>query len=150
MTMCRWAKVSRSGYYDWRNRTPSATTRWRAEMTSLVRFVFTDSQGTYGYRRVHAALCRLGHPRQIPKRSARSCVPKASCLANPNRNGVAPPSQTLLGPHYQTSSGKTSPPSGPQPHSLVISIVIDTWEGRAVPSQGAGLFLNERGRIRHG
>ncbi len=59
--MCRWAKVSRSGFYEWRFRAPSATARRREVLASLVRFAFEHSDGTSGYRRVHAQLRRWGH-----------------------------------------------------------------------------------------
>lgn len=60
--MCTWARVSRSGYYDWRDRAPSATARWRAELGEIIEFVFDDSDRTYGHRRIHAALARMGRP----------------------------------------------------------------------------------------
>jgi putative transposase len=60
-SMCRWARVSRSGYHDWRRRGPSATARRRAELAELVRFSFDRSEETYGYRRVHAELLRWGY-----------------------------------------------------------------------------------------
>lgn len=59
--MCVWAGVSRSGYYEWRDRGPSATDRRRERLHSLVRFAFEHSDGTSGYRRVHAQLARWGH-----------------------------------------------------------------------------------------
>lgn len=59
--MCRWAKVSRSGFYDWASRSPSATARRRTELVAVIRFSFERSDGTYGYRRVHAELVRWGH-----------------------------------------------------------------------------------------
>lgn len=58
--MCRWAEVSRSGFYDWRNRRPSATAQWREILEAEIRFCFDHSDGTYGYRRVHAQLARWG------------------------------------------------------------------------------------------
>jgi transposase InsO family protein len=58
--MCEWLSVSRSGYYDWKNREPSATARRRALLEAEVRFAFEHSDGTYGYRRVHAWLLRRG------------------------------------------------------------------------------------------
>ena len=36
--MCAWAKVSRSGYYDWAGRAPSQRARRRAELAVLVRY----------------------------------------------------------------------------------------------------------------
>jgi transposase InsO family protein len=59
-SMCRWAKVSRSGYYDWRGRPQSATAARREILEAEVRFAFEHSDGTYGYRRVHAQLARWG------------------------------------------------------------------------------------------
>ena len=59
--MCRWAKVSRSGFYEWRSRGDTATTQRREVLQSQVRFAFDRSDGTYGYRRVHAQLARWGH-----------------------------------------------------------------------------------------
>lgn len=60
--MCRWASVSRGGYLDWRDRKPSRTAIWRTNLTEVVVRVFTDSDRTYGYRRVHAEAARLGWP----------------------------------------------------------------------------------------
>jgi len=61
-SMCRWATVARSGYYAWKERTPSPTAQRRALLAVLVAKSFDDSDGTYGYRRVHADLLAWGHP----------------------------------------------------------------------------------------
>ncbi|HEX5908314.1 MAG TPA: IS3 family transposase [Propionibacteriaceae bacterium] len=58
--MCPWAQVSRSGYYEWCDRPASATTRRRARLARLIEAIFEDSDGTYGYRRIHAQLARQG------------------------------------------------------------------------------------------
>jgi putative transposase len=58
--MCEWSDVSRSGYYDWKVREPSATAQRREILTAEIRFAFEHSDGTYGYRRVHAWLARYG------------------------------------------------------------------------------------------
>jgi len=58
--MCEWMDVSRSGFHEWRGREESATVRRQEELKLLIQHVFTDSDGTYGYRRVHAELARLG------------------------------------------------------------------------------------------
>jgi len=60
--MCRWLEVSRSGFYEWRSAPESATARRRAELALYVRKSFDDSDGTYGYRRVHADLVAWGVP----------------------------------------------------------------------------------------
>ncbi len=58
--MFMWLAVSSSGFYEWRDRPESATAARRRELIAFIHHVFTDSDGTYGYRRVHAQLRRLG------------------------------------------------------------------------------------------
>ena len=58
--MCAWLKVSTSGFYSWRDRPASATARRRARLAVFVQAIFDTSDGTYGYRRIHAALLRQG------------------------------------------------------------------------------------------
>ena len=60
VSMCRWAQVSRSGFYDWQQRPASAATLRRAGLAVEVRTVFDWSDSTYGYRRVHEELRRRG------------------------------------------------------------------------------------------
>ena len=59
-SMCRRAGVSRSGYYSWRDRPQSQTAVRREELAILIKDVFKDSDGTYGYRRIQACLDRPG------------------------------------------------------------------------------------------
>lgn len=58
--MCDWLQVSTSGFYAWRDRPASATARRRTRLAALIEAIFERSDGTYGYRRVHAALARQG------------------------------------------------------------------------------------------
>jgi putative transposase len=58
--LCRVLKVSRSGYYDWKDRSPSKRTRENAALTHQITQIHERSRGTYGYRRVHAELRALG------------------------------------------------------------------------------------------
>jgi transposase InsO family protein len=58
--MCVWLEVSTSGYYEWRDRPASATAQRRQRLAALVQAIFEQSDSTYGYRRVHAALARQG------------------------------------------------------------------------------------------
>jgi hypothetical protein len=46
--MCRWLEVSRSGYYEWRNRPPSATAQRRDLLK--IEAPLEASDGTYGLR----------------------------------------------------------------------------------------------------
>lgn len=61
-TMCVLLEVSRSGYYDWLSRPASATAQRREELKLYITKSFTDSNQTYGYRRVHADLVEWGVP----------------------------------------------------------------------------------------
>ncbi|GIJ64351.1 methyl-accepting chemotaxis protein [Virgisporangium aurantiacum] len=56
--MCARLRVSRSGFYEWRDRDVSATARRRTDISRVVEFSFTESDETYGYRRVYADLVR--------------------------------------------------------------------------------------------
>ena len=58
--MCQWAEVSTSGYYEWRDRPASATAIRRKRLKELITAIFTLSDETYGYRRVHTQLVRQG------------------------------------------------------------------------------------------
>ena len=60
--MCGWMEVSRSGFYEWRNAPESATVKRRGMLALIVQKSFDDSDGTYGYRRVHADLVAWGVP----------------------------------------------------------------------------------------
>jgi putative transposase len=63
MKMCTWLEVSTSGLYEWRDRRASATTQRRGPLAALNEAIFDESDGTYGYRRIHAALARQGEHR---------------------------------------------------------------------------------------
>ena len=58
--MCAWLVVSTSGFYHWLSRPQSATAARRQALTAKVHAFFTASDGTYGYRRIHADLADEG------------------------------------------------------------------------------------------
>jgi putative transposase len=60
--MFTWAGVSSSGFYEWRARPASATRRRREQLRVIIAAIFEDSDGTYGYRRIHAVLSRSKIP----------------------------------------------------------------------------------------
>jgi putative transposase len=55
-TLCRLLCVSRSGYYAWRTRSPSARTRANQELMRNIKEVHEESRGTYGAPRIWAEL----------------------------------------------------------------------------------------------
>ena len=79
--MCTWARVSRSGYYEWRDRPVSASSARRAELAAVIEHVFADSDGTYGYRRIHAALARMG--RHCDPQTVRAIMAERGLVAAP-------------------------------------------------------------------
>lgn len=58
--LCKVLKVSRSGYYAWRDRPPSKRATENAALAERIREIHHRSKGTYGYPRVHAELRALG------------------------------------------------------------------------------------------
>ena len=68
--MCRLYGVSRSGYYAWRRRAPSARAHSDAALLAQIRTVYAQSSGIYGSPRIHADLREQGR-RVGEKRVAR-------------------------------------------------------------------------------
>jgi putative transposase len=58
--MCAWLDVSKSGFYEWLSRPQSAAAERREELKLLIKTIFDDSDGTYGYRRITWQLARQG------------------------------------------------------------------------------------------
>jgi transposase InsO family protein len=58
--MCTMLDVSRSAYYDWKDRPASMAARRRDQLRQMITVIFEANHGTYGYRRVHAVLVRSG------------------------------------------------------------------------------------------
>lgn len=59
--MCRVLGVSRSGYYAWGTRPPSASESRREELTAHAQDIHRAVKGRYGSPRVHAELVAHGH-----------------------------------------------------------------------------------------
>ncbi|UIK90268.1 transposase [Arthrobacter polaris] len=54
--MCAWLALSTSGFYHLHRRPQSATAARRDALGIRIHEFFKDSDGTYGYRRIHADL----------------------------------------------------------------------------------------------
>lgn len=124
--MCVWAGVSESGYRAWKDRTPSATARWRADITALVTAVFNASNGVFGYRKVHATLIEQGH--QVCDRVVREIMAGqglVSCHPAPWRYRTqpdgTPPAPDLIGQDFTAS----------RPGVRLVGDItqVNTWEG---------------------
>jgi transposase InsO family protein len=82
--MCRLLGVSRSTFYAWCDRAETATAARRRDLAGHVRRVFEASRGTYGCRRVTAALnrqdiaCSVGLVADVMRElGLRACQPRA-------------------------------------------------------------------------
>ena len=85
--MCMWARVSRSGYYEWRDRPVSASSARRSELAALIEHLFADSDATYGYRRIHASLARMG--RHCDPQTVQTIMAERGLVAVcPKRKGI--------------------------------------------------------------
>ena len=126
--MCAWLEVSRSGFYEWRDRPASATAERRARLQVLIRTIFNDEDQTYGYRRIHAELARRGVEAGLELvRSLMRQMGLVACQPRPRRHhltraaALPPALPDLLRRDYST----TAPGQ-----KLVGDITyIDTWEG---------------------
>ena len=125
--MCRWLGVSTSGFYEWRDRPASATARRRERLAALIQWIYDDSDGTYGHRRVHAALVRQGE-RCSPElvRAIMRELGLVPCQPRPFRPattvaGGAAPAPDLVGRDFSADAPGTK---------LVGDITyIPTWQG---------------------
>ncbi len=55
-SMCKVLKISKSGYYDWRNRKPGKREHKKQILQNEVQRFYLRSHGVYGYRKVHEDL----------------------------------------------------------------------------------------------
>src|SRR3712207_899740 len=58
--MCRVLKVSKSGFYGWRDRAPSARAQADAILLEKIARIHRDSRETYAAPRIHFELRTLG------------------------------------------------------------------------------------------
>jgi transposase InsO family protein len=80
---CRLLGVSSSGFYDWRDRPPSARAVADAELLGHIRAAHELSRGTYGSPRVHAEL-RLGMGIRCGRKRVERLM-RVACLAGVTR-----------------------------------------------------------------
>lgn len=76
---CDVLAVSRSGYYAWRNRSPSVTAQRRAALIEQIREVHQASRQTYGSPRVHAELVAQGQT--CNRKTVAKCMKQARIRA---------------------------------------------------------------------
>jgi putative transposase len=95
--MCHRLGVSKSGFYEWRDRPDSATAERRDYLRALIQQSFDDSDETYGHRRVHAELARWGVECGVELvRALMRQMGLVPCQPRPKRRGLT--EQAAAGP----------------------------------------------------
>ena len=61
VTLLDYFGVSKSGYYDWRERQPSARALEDVELKKKIQQIFTENKGRYGSPRIFKALRKQGY-----------------------------------------------------------------------------------------
>ncbi len=126
--MCIWMEVSRSGFYEWRNAPESATSERRGILALYVHKSFEDSDGTYGYRRVHADLAAWGVPAGPElERSLMRELGLEPCQPRPWRS--ASPRATARSTTFPISWIGISPLTRPARKWSATSRTFRHWEG---------------------
>jgi len=126
--MCEWLGVSKSGFYDWRNR-PESETAQRWELLKIkVKALFEANNAEYGYRRIHAALVRGGESvddetvRKIMRDlDLHPCQPKPWRHSLTEQDGQAGPIPDLVNRDFTAD----------KPGQKMVGDItyISTWEG---------------------
>ena len=107
--MCEWLCVSRSGFYEWRDRPASATAERRAYLTELTVALHKEFDERYGYRKLRIELARRGEDvsewlvrRIMAAEGLQSCHPQPWRPPTTDNDGSAGP-EDLLGRDFTAS-----------------------------------------------
>ena len=125
--MCCWLQVSKSGYYEWLHRPPSATAQRRELLKTKIQALFDACDGTYGYRRLHQELVRGGE--QVGPELVRQLMRElglVACQPRPWRT------TTLRGEEHSTASdlvGRDFTADAPGRKLVGDITYIRTWAG---------------------
>ncbi len=141
--MCRVLGVSRSGFYAWRTRPPSARTQADAALQTRIKHIHAHSRGTYGRPRIHASLHAEGTAvsgKRIARLMRLAALVGVSRRKQPgvggNRKETAPVPDlvhrqfTATGPDKLWVADITYVPT--QAGWLFLAVVLDAWSRRVV------------------
>jgi putative transposase len=125
--LCRVLGVSRSGFYAWRKRPPSAAGQRREELTERVRAIHREVKGRYGSPRMHAELvargeaCCVNSVAKLMKRAGISAVVKRRFVRTTDSNHSLPVADNVLDRQFD--------PTGPNAAWVADVTYIPTREG---------------------
>jgi len=128
--MCRALKVSKSGFYGWRDRAPSARAQADAALSEKIVRIHKDSRETYGAPRVHFELRILG-VRCGRKRVARLMRQAGlfGCGGRKRKARTTIPSQTERTPPAPDLVKRNFTPEAPDRLWVSDITYVRTWEG---------------------
>jgi transposase InsO family protein len=108
--MCQVLGVSRSGFYDWKDRPQNARTRRRAELVGPITKAHADSRSTYGSPRVHAQLkasgvrvCQNTVAKIMKEEGICSKIPRRFRVRTTDSAHAYPPAKDLLDRQFDAS-----------------------------------------------
>ncbi len=142
-TMCRVLDVSRSGYYAWLSREPSARAQANAVLLERIREIHSESDGTYGAPRMHMELSEgdspasLNRVARVMKQAGIQGVSRRKGARTTWRGKDAEPAGDLVnrdftatGPDQLWVADITYIPTWAG--FLYLAIVLDVWSRRVV------------------
>lgn len=125
--MCKVLEVSRSGFYAWLGRSPSARALYDQAITGVIVDEHRSSRGTYGVRRIHARL------QQLDIRVSRKRVHRLMRLAAISGLVKRKKGKTTISvPGIETAADLVKRNFNPtRPNKLWVADItyIRTWEG---------------------
>ena len=150
--VCRVLGVSTSGYYDWRQRSPSVRALADEVLVEQIRLIHERSRQTYGYRRVRAELVdghglRVGRHRvaRLMRQAGIEGVTRRRFCRTTRRDGQAPVPDllrrdfTASAPDQRWVADVTYVPTWSG--FLFLAVVIDVFSRRVV---GWSMSANQR------
>jgi putative transposase len=128
--MCRALKVSKSGFYGWRDRSPSARARADALLSEKIARIHRDSRETYGAPRIHFELRTLG-VRCSRKRVARLMRQAGlfGCGGRKRKARTTVRSRAELAPPALDLVKRDFVPEAPDRLWVADITYVGTWEG---------------------
>lgn len=125
---CEVLGVSRSGYYAWEGRKPSARQRSDERLLELIREIYADNELVYGSPRIHAEL-RLGHGVRVGRKRVERLmrVNGISGLVKQKRGNT-----TVRVPGIKVASDRVLRDfTAKKPNQLWVADItyLKTWEG---------------------
>jgi putative transposase len=127
--MCAWLEVSKSGFYDWRSRPESATAKRQEKLKLLIKRIFDDSDGTYGYRRIteQLARCRVHAGAELVRKLMRA-LGLVACQPRPWRPSTTQQGRAGPIPDLVNRDFTAQAPGGKMVGDITY---IPTWQGWA-------------------